>query len=190
MAQNQTQKLASAFLATSMFLNFLTPQALGVSSNISFDSASSQVVPKTQLNFENAFGNPGIFTQVSLDHNQPLTIGETSFLAIKIPPIQKQVIVSRMWLFMTAYSSTKDQTDSTPFVTAANTPVRDGIVAANFLPFGTKIRMPTLYGDKTFVVEDRMNERYPYRVDVWMNSRAEALQFGVQIAPIEVIKEI
>lgn len=188
--ENQTQKLASAFLLASMFLNFLTPQALGVSLNMPSDVHSPQIFSREDVNFESVFGNPDIFDEVFLDHNQPLTIGETSFLAIKVPPIQKQVIVSRMWLFMTAYSSTEDQTDSTPFITAANTPVRDGVVAANFLPFGTKIRMPTLYGDKTFIVEDRMNERYPYRLDVWMESRAEALQFGLQVAPIEVIREI
>lgn len=190
MMKNQTQKFASAFLLASMFLNFITPQALGVSLNTPFDTTSSQIAQRTDLDFENAFGKPNNLTETSADYNQPLIVGETSFLATKVPPINKQVVVSRMWLFMTAYSSTKDQTDSTPFITAANTPVRDGIVAANFLRFGTKIRLPTLYGDKIFIVEDRMNERYPYRVDVWMRSREEALQFGVRTAPIEVIKEI
>ena len=55
------------------------------------------------------------------------------------------------------YSSTHDQTDDTPFITASGTYVRDGVVAANFLPIGTVIKIPDLYGNKTFVVEDRMN---------------------------------
>ncbi|MDP3003980.1 MAG: hypothetical protein Q8N43_00505, partial [Candidatus Azambacteria bacterium] len=38
-----------------------------------------------------------------------------------------------MKVVLTAYSSTPDQTDDTPFITASNTRVRDGIVAANFL---------------------------------------------------------
>jgi 3D (Asp-Asp-Asp) domain-containing protein len=121
---------------------------------------------------------------------QNLLVGETSFLALKSPPITKQVVTNKMWLFVTAYSSTPDQTDSTPFITAANTHVRDGVVAANFAYFGTKMRFPTLYGDKVFVVEDRMNSRYPYRVDIWMQSREEAIQFGAKIVPIEIIKEI
>lgn len=36
-----------------------------------------------------------------------------------------------------AYSSTNGQTDGTPYLTAIGTPVRDGIIAANFLPIGT-----------------------------------------------------
>lgn len=81
---------------------------------------------------------------------------------------------------ITAYSSTPDQTDSTPFITASGTHVRDGVLAANFLPIGTKVRMPELYGDKIFVVEDRMNARYNVRADIWMETREEAKQFGLK----------
>ncbi len=82
------------------------------------------------------------------------------------------------WVSMTAYSSTVDQCDSTPFITANGSRVRDGIVAANFVPFGTKIRIPSIFGDKIFTVEDRMNSRYQSRVDIWMNTRQEAIIFG------------
>ena len=61
---------------------------------------------------------------------------------------------------VTFYSSTIDQTDSTPFITANGTYVRDGIVASNFLVFGTVVKFPELFGDKRFVVMDRMNPRY------------------------------
>src|SRR3989344_3213041 len=69
-------------------------------------------------------------------------------------------VTEEMILAATAYSSTPDQTDDTPFITAKGTTVRDGIIAANFLPFGTRIKIPDIYGDKIFVVEDRMNRRY------------------------------
>src|ERR1035437_4024557 len=36
----------------------------------------------------------------------------------------------------TAYSSTADQTDDTPFLTASGKNVKDGIIASNLLPFG------------------------------------------------------
>jgi 3D (Asp-Asp-Asp) domain-containing protein len=72
------------------------------------------------------------------------------------------------------------QTDQSPFVTANGTRVRDGIVAANFLKFQTRIRLPELYGDKIFVVTDRMHERYTNRVDIWMEKKSEALRFGVK----------
>ena len=81
---------------------------------------------------------------------------------------------------LTGYSSTPDQTDETPFVTAANTKARDGIVASNFLSFGTKIRIPELFGDKIFTVEDRMHERFNDRIDVWFPTRKQAQEFGFQ----------
>ena len=89
----------------------------------------------------------------------------------------------------TAYSSTPDQTDDTPFITAKGTYVRDGIIAANFLPFGTKIRIPEIYGYRVFVVEDRMNKRYWYNVDIWFPERRQALTFGSQRVLIEIIEE-
>lgn len=89
----------------------------------------------------------------------------------------------------TAYSSTPDQTDDTPFITAKGTYVRDGIIAANFLPFGTKIRIPEIYGEKIFVVEDRMNRRYWYNIDIWFPERHQALTFGSQRVTIEIVEE-
>ena len=87
---------------------------------------------------------------------------------------------------ITAYSSEPEQTDDTPFITASGAHVRDGIVAANFLPIGTKVRIPELYGDKEFVVEDRMNARYTHRMDIWMSETPEARKFGLKHATIEV----
>lgn len=106
------------------------------------------------------------------------------------PPQHTPVVIRRVVAPVTAYSSTPDQTDSTPFITASGTRTRDGVVAANFLPIGTKVRIPTVYGDKIFVVEDRMNSRYWQRLDIWMETRQEALQFGVRTLPIEIIREI
>ena len=89
----------------------------------------------------------------------------------------------------TAYSSTIDQTDDTPFVTASGTNVRDGILATNFLPFGTKIRIPEIYGDKVFIVEDRMNRRYWYNIDIWFPERSLAMAFGSKKVTIEIVDE-
>jgi len=91
-------------------------------------------------------------------------------------PLESEVTVRRVTL--TSYSSTPDQTDDTPFVTASNTIVRDGVIAANFLPFGTKVQIPELFGDKIFVVEDRMHTRFQDRIDVWSPDRATALKIG------------
>lgn len=88
---------------------------------------------------------------------------------------------------ISAYSSTPDQTDSTPFITAANTYVRDGIVAANFLPFGTAIKIPAVFGNKIFIVEDRMAKRFSQHVDIWFPDRQSALNFGRRTLTIEVL---
>ncbi|MDO8499095.1 MAG: hypothetical protein Q7S66_00340 [bacterium] len=88
----------------------------------------------------------------------------------------------------TAYTSTVDQTDDDPFIAASGKRVYDGMVAANWLPMGTKVKIPSLYGDKIFTVDDRMNARYGYgRMDIWLDTtKAEARKFGVKRADIEV----
>jgi 3D (Asp-Asp-Asp) domain-containing protein len=102
---------------------------------------------------------------------------------------EAQKAVKTINVVITAYSSSPDQTDDTPFITASNKRVRAGIVANNMLPFGTKIRIPELYGDQIFVVEDRMNKRMgDYRLDIWMPTRTLAVNFGVKTAQIEVLE--
>jgi len=97
--------------------------------------------------------------------------------------------VKTIKVIVTAYSSTADQTDDTPFITASGKQVADGIVANNMLPIGTKIRIPDLYGDKVFVVEDRMNRRKSgYHFDIWFPERQLAVNFGVKTAEIEVLE--
>lgn len=81
---------------------------------------------------------------------------------------------------LTAYSSAASECDDSPFVTADGTRVRDGIVAANALEFGTRIRIPELFGDKVFEVRDRMNKRYRNRMDIWMESAADGRKFGIK----------
>jgi len=97
------------------------------------------------------------------------------------------IVVESRIVFVTAYSSTPDQTDSTPFITASGTHVRDGIVACNFLSFGTYVRFPDMYGDKIFVVEDRMALRNSHKIDIWFNTRWEAIQFGARNIRVEVL---
>ena len=88
---------------------------------------------------------------------------------------------------VTAYSSEVAQTDDTPYITASGTRVRQGVVAANWLPIGTKVKIPDLFGDQVFVVEDRMHSRHTNRLDVWFPTRAEAVQFGARKTQIEIL---
>ncbi|MDO8486224.1 MAG: hypothetical protein Q7S77_00795 [Candidatus Staskawiczbacteria bacterium] len=92
-------------------------------------------------------------------------------------------------MVITAYSSTLNQTDSTPFITASGKNVADGIIANNMLPFGSKVRIPELYGDKIFTVEDRMHQRMgKYHVDIWFPEYLQAKKFGAKITYIEVLE--
>lgn len=88
---------------------------------------------------------------------------------------------------ITGYSSTPDQTDDSPFITASGRRVRDGIIASNFLKFGTKVKIPSVFGDKIFIVEDRMHSRFSDRVDIWFSNRSEAVKFGKRQLEIVVL---
>lgn len=109
-------------------------------------------------------------------------------LEIRFPQAADRKVIRTYRVTATAYSSTRAQTDSTPFISASGVHVFDGMIAANFLPFGAKVRLPDLYGDKQFIVLDRMNQRYSHRVDIWMDSYHKAKQFGVKYIRVEVIE--
>jgi 3D (Asp-Asp-Asp) domain-containing protein len=104
-----------------------------------------------------------------------------------LPEIPLREADRTMYIMVSAYNSEVGQTDSTPFITASNTRTRDGIVATNSLPFGTVVRFPDYSGDKEFVVEDRMNKRYYYQMDIWMEEHADAVQFGSQFLKMEIL---
>lgn len=139
---------------------------------------------------------PSVFASTETENiNQPEAVSDTQEFGtpvlidgIQFPKAADRKITRTMRVTATAYSSTRDQTDASPFISASGVHVFDGMVAANFLRFGTKIRIPDYYGDKQFVVLDRMNARFSNRVDVWMDSRGKAIQFGVRHVRIEVLE--
>ncbi|MFA4833728.1 MAG: hypothetical protein WC619_02665 [Patescibacteria group bacterium] len=92
---------------------------------------------------------------------------------------------------ITAYNSEVGQCDDSPCITANGFNVcehgEEDTIAANFLKFGTKVRIPELFGDKVFIVRDRMNTRFSDRVDVWMVEKQDARAFGVKLAKIEIL---
>ncbi|OGZ19510.1 MAG: hypothetical protein A2654_02420 [Candidatus Nealsonbacteria bacterium RIFCSPHIGHO2_01_FULL_43_31] len=127
---------------------------------------------------------------IALINNRPeirgnlfLVTGGDSLMGVDAPLQQKTIRA-----VLTAYSSTPDQTDDTPFITASNTRVRDGIVAANFLAFGTKVQIPEIFGDKVFTVEDRMAKKHNDKIDIWFPERHLAKKFGIQEAEVIVFE--
>lgn len=92
---------------------------------------------------------------------------------------------------VTAYNSEVGQCDDSPCITAngfnlCEHGIEDSI-ATNMLPFGTKVRIPELFGDRVFVVRDRMNARYYERFDIWMLEHSDAVKFGLQYVEVEIL---
>lgn len=78
---------------------------------------------------------------------------------------------------ITAYSSTKEETDSDPFTTASGSKVFDGASACpSRFKFGTKI---CILG-KSYICVDRMGSKYRNGnyFDVWVSSSQAARNFG------------
>ena len=115
-------------------------------------------------------------------------VGQNSFLPLN-NPLNPESQIRTVKVVVTAYSSSPWETQGNPFVTASGNWVREGIIANNMLPFGTKVRMPDLFGQQVFVVEDRMHQRKGYyHIDVWFPSYREALNFGAKTTYIEVLE--
>ncbi len=116
---------------------------------------------------------PGLFwnrTNVPLLSDSVFTIPEKS----------RPLTIKTIHLDSTAYTSRIQERDGLPFITADGSVVRDGYVATNVLPIGTKIRLPTIFGDKIFEVHDRTSSRYSNRVDIWMKDLQTAKRHGVK----------
>lgn len=84
---------------------------------------------------------------------------------------------------ITAYSSSVDECDDTPFITASGDRVRDGIVATNEFPFGTLL----LIDGEVYEVRDRTHGRYSYLVDIWKPSKGAAYEWGKQVLEVKIL---
>jgi len=121
--------------------------------------------------------------------NRLITVQGNSVLAVSEHFNPEPKVIKKMKVVITGYSSTVWETDETPELTASGTLTREGIVANNGLSIGTKIKIPELYGDKIFVVEDRMSQRAgPYQIDIWFPSYFEAKNFGAKRTYIEILE--
>ena len=104
---------------------------------------------------------------------------------------------------MTAYSSEAAQTDSTPTITATGEEVGPGVVAVSRdllndeLPYGTELRVVEVNSEANacggwnpgmvLEVQDTMHPRRTNHVDIWVQTREEALEWGKCEAVLEVI---
>lgn len=161
---------------------------LSVTLQLSFPQYSHAAVPIAQT----TNGAQSMFMETTTrDDGTALVSAPTPLVVAEERTAEKSVATASarrvVWVMVTAYSSAPEETDGSPYITAKNTFVRDGVVAANFLPFNTRLRLPNYFGDKDFVVEDRMNTRYYERIDIWMPSKAAAKQWGAKWVKVEIL---
>lgn len=124
----------------------------------------------------------------------PFWVNSTEASVSSFPIAEDREPLQTVWVIATAYSSEAAQTDDTPCIPADGYDLcahyeeygEGNTIAANFLPLGAQVKIPDLYGDKIFIVHDRMNKRYGTgRIDIWMPTREEAVAFGVKRFKIE-----
>ena len=143
-----------------------------IDDTVTLNTAPNPVVTKEMVVFDES--NPDSSTIKVIASSTP----------VKVIRVDKHVI--------TAYNSEVSQTDGDPCTTANGYNLcknnKEDSIAANFLKFGTKVRIPDLFGDRVFVVRDRMSTKHADRVDVWMKNHSDAMQFGVKVAKIEVLE--
>ena len=132
-----------------------------------------------------------LFLSEALVEEMPKLVifGGNSLAAVSNPLNEQVNQVRKVRVVVTAYSSTPWETDDNPFITASGKWVEDGFVANNKFPIGTKVRFPEIYGEKVFVIEDRMNwKKGSYQFDIWLPSHWEAKDFGVKTTYIEILE--
>lgn len=112
--------------------------------------------------------------------------------SIRLPEPNERTPRYTINITVTAYNSLPWQTDDTPCITASGMDIcernAEDIIATNFayLPYGTRVKLPDLYDDRIFRVEDRMNKRYYRRADIWMKEYADAKAFGKRWTRMEI----
>ncbi|MFA6198087.1 MAG: hypothetical protein WC734_02965 [Patescibacteria group bacterium] len=163
-------------LACLALIEFVYPHSVlgqGVNSDQSFDQvATYQAMPALAT-----------LTQPDTDHK----VCENN-VECRLPDVASRPSKKSFYVTVTAYSSSIDETDSDPFTTASGSQTHQGVAAYNYLPFGSKFRLPDKFGDQVFTVEDRLRAGAgKYHIDIWMPSKAEAKQWGVKVIKIEIL---
>jgi len=128
----------------------------------------------------------------SLAHYQ-ISRGEYFKKIQNIVSLNSKPKVETIKIYVTAYSSSPDETSGDPCIAASGYNLclhnKENVVAANFLEFGTRVKFPELDPEKFYTVVDRMHERYDSRIDIWMTSKEKAKKFGIKYLTVEIYKE-
>lgn len=96
----------------------------------------------------------------------------------------KQVLLIIIMLCtVTAYTASLEECGKTDGITATGIKATEGrTVACDFLKLGTQV---VIMG-KTYVVEDRIGSGHPSKLDMYMESKEDALKFGRREIEVEI----
>ena len=115
-----------------------------------------------------------------LDHTTPISIiPKKAPSALSLPQSGNYL---KFTATVTAYNSSPDQTDATPYLAAWNNPVYDGMIAVSRdlerlgLSRGVKVEIDGV----EFVIDDRMHRRKKRQFDIWMEDKEDAENWGRQ----------
>lgn len=120
---------------------------------------------------------PRVVVPVSRESGRAVRINLVELVpvpAVAVEPEPESTIMT-----ITAYTK-NDRGMNGKGITANGERVQEGrtIAADKSIPFGTEIYIPEM--ERTFVVSDRGEDISRGRLDVFMESRKDALEFGVQ----------
>ena len=120
----------------------------------------------------------------SLKHRVELLEDESEFWQRSARAAHKTILRSRQRIVeVSAYSASKSECDADPHIAASLQPPRPGTVAVSRdlfnmgWTFGKRVY---LKGLGPYVINDVMNERYQMRVDVFIDHKRAAKEFGVR----------
>jgi 3D (Asp-Asp-Asp) domain-containing protein len=122
----------------------------------------------------------------------PLSGNETGIVVADGGQVSNSVNTSKKRIVKAtiyAYNAEVGQTDGNPLMTASGVIVKDGIIANNCLPFGTKV----VIENKIYEVADRMASYHDCNsFDLFMWSKKDAIKWGIkriEVAILEGIKQ-
>jgi 3D (Asp-Asp-Asp) domain-containing protein len=97
----------------------------------------------------------------------------------------KQILLLIILCSVTAYTASYEECGKTDGITASGVKATEGrTIACDFLEFGTQV---VILG-QTYVVEDRIGSGHPSKIDVYMESKEEALKFGRRQLEVEILE--
>lgn len=113
---------------------------------------------------------------------------EITYIAEERKEIVAEIKHKVVFATVTAYTSSVDETDDTPFITASGARTGHGVIACpSKYDFGTKI----VIEGRQYTCEDRMNRRYrdQERFDIWVETKDDAFTWGIRELEIIVLAQ-